>query len=135
VKQGDHLSGIAKSFGFSDYRTIWNDSNNAALKQQRLNPNVLFPGDLLYIPDRQLRVEDRNTDVRHKFVAHRPIVKLRVVLEDLYEKPIASAPCDLVLENDALHLTTDGSGKIEQQILPGTRSATLIIKDCQTPFS
>src|SRR4029077_7119942 len=95
----------------------------------------LFPGDLLYIPDRQLRVEDRNTDVRHKFVAHRPIVKLRVVLEDLYEKPIANAPCDLVLENDALHLTTDGSGKIEQQILPGTRSATLIINDCQTPFS
>jgi len=25
VQQGDHLSKIAKAFGFSDYQTIWND--------------------------------------------------------------------------------------------------------------
>jgi hypothetical protein len=134
VKQGDHLSSIAKAFGFSDYCTIWNDSNNSALKQKRQSPNVLYPGDLLYVPDRQLRVEARNTDKRHTFVAHRPIVKLRLVLEDLFERPIVNADCDLLLENELLHLTTDGRGQIEQQIRPDIHSALLIIKDAQTPF-
>ena len=135
VKQGDHLSSIAKAFGFSDYHTIWNDANNAALKKKRQNPNVLFPGDLLYIPDRQLRVEARNTDMRHKFVLHRPTVTLRLTLEDALERPIANANCDLLLDGKVLHVTTDGDGRIEQPIRPEARSAILTINDAQTPFN
>jgi nucleoid-associated protein YgaU len=51
VVQGEYLSKIARSYGFSDYRTIWEHPKNAALKQARQNPNVLFPGDRLFIPD------------------------------------------------------------------------------------
>jgi hypothetical protein len=43
VRQGDHLSKIAKAFGFSDYHTIWDHPNNGDLKQKRQNPNVLLP--------------------------------------------------------------------------------------------
>jgi Putative peptidoglycan binding domain/LysM domain len=135
VKQGDHLSSIAAAFGFSDYHTIWDDANNAALKQKRQTPNVLFPGDLLYIPDHQLRVEARSTDVRHKFVIHRPTLMLRLILEDSLERPIANAPCDLLLDGEVLHVTTDGRGRIEQKIRPETHRGTLIIRDPQTPFS
>jgi Putative peptidoglycan binding domain/LysM domain len=134
IKQGDYLPSIAKQFGFSDYRTIWDDPRNAELKEQRENPNVLFPGDFLYIPDRSLRVETRHTDARHKFVLHRPAVRLRLVLEDFLERPIANAQCDLVLEGEVFHITTDGGGKIEQPIRPDTRSALLIIHDAQTPY-
>jgi hypothetical protein len=51
VVQGEYLSKIARNYGFSDYRTIWEHPKNAALKQARQNPNVLFPGDRLFIPD------------------------------------------------------------------------------------
>jgi N-acetylmuramoyl-L-alanine amidase len=135
VKQGDHLSSIASELGFSDYLIIWNDSHNAALKQKRLNPNVLYPGDVLYIPDRQFREETRSTDQHHKFVVHRPPIELRIVLEDLLEEPIANAQCDLLLEGEVLHVTTDGKGQIERPIRPDTHSAVLIIKDSQTPFN
>src|ERR1017187_5867430 len=101
VRQGDHLSKIAKAFGFSDYHTIWNDPNNAALKQQRQNPNVLFPGDSLFIPDRQLRVESRSTDQKHFFKKKTAGLKLRLILKDLYEKPIANASCVLTLGSDS----------------------------------
>ena len=104
VKQGDHLSSIAKAYGFSDYETIWNDPNNAELKQLREDPNVLFPGDVVYIPDRELRVEARATEVRHKFVKHGKAIKIRLVLEDLFEKPIANAPCDLILGTETFHV-------------------------------
>jgi hypothetical protein len=135
VRQGDHLAKIAAGFGFSDYHTIWDDPNNAGLKQQRQNPNVLYPGDSLYIPDRQLREESRPTDQTHKFVKKTTGLKLRLILVDQYEKPIANAPCVLSLEGSCSNLTTDGNGKIEQDIRPTVRNGILIIQDSQTPFN
>src|SRR5262250_3139096 len=114
VQQGDYLSKIAKEHGFSDYRTIWNHPNNAGIKSKRKNPNVLFPGDHLFIPDRELGEESRSTDQRHRFKKRGPTLKLRLVLEDIYEKPIANAQCLIILEDQFLHVTTDKTGRIEQ---------------------
>jgi len=52
VVQGEHLSSIAKKYGFSSYKTIWDHGQNADLKKKRQNPNVIFPGDRLFIPDK-----------------------------------------------------------------------------------
>jgi N-acetylmuramoyl-L-alanine amidase len=133
VKQGEHLSGIAKQYGFSDYRTIWLHGENAALKAKRLNPNVIFPDDRLFIPDKTEREEPRPTDALHRFRVEKPPLKLRLVLEDLYERPIANAKCDLVVESDTRRLTTDGRGKLEQDIPADARQASLIVHDPQTP--
>jgi len=135
VKQGDHLAKIANAFGFSDYHTIWDDPNNADLKQQRQNPNVLYPGDSLYIPDRQTREESRPTDQQHKFTKKTSDLKLRLTLVDQYEQPIANAACLLSLEGSSSNLTTDGDGKIEQDIKPTVHNAILVIQDAQTPFN
>ena len=134
VKQGDHLSSVAKAFGFSDYHTIWDHPQNATLKHLRKNPNVLNPGDSLFIPDREKRQEARNTDQRHKFKKNVPDLKLRITLEDIYEKPIANAPCTLTLGGSSIQVTTDGTGKIEHEIAPDVHEATLLIEDAQTPF-
>src|ERR1019366_6809345 len=67
VKQGDHLSGIADAYGFPSYKKIWNHPNNGALKALRQNPNVLFPGDSVYLPDREEQSYSKPTDARHKF--------------------------------------------------------------------
>jgi hypothetical protein len=135
VRQGDHLSKIAKQYGFSDYHTIWDHPNNADLKQSRQNPNVLYPGDNLYVPDRELRTESRGTDQKHKFKAKKPNLKLRLVLEDMYEKPIAGAKCLLTLGGDSKQITTDGSGRIEQPIPADVHEGSLVIQDDQTPFN
>jgi hypothetical protein len=134
VKQGDHLSKIAKDFGFSDYHTIWDDPNNADLKQKRQDPNVLFPGDTLFIPDREAREESASTDQQHRYQVRRPKLQLRLVLEDLYEKPIANAPCVLALGSETRDVTTDATGRIEQDIPSDVHDAFLIIHGDQTPF-
>ena len=90
IKQGDHLSRIARQFGFQDFNTIWNDGQNARLKQLRQNPNVLLPGDILVIPDKQLRTEGRGTDNAHKFEVDSQKLKLRIRLENLYGPTEAS---------------------------------------------
>lgn len=131
VQQGDYLSKIANDFGFSDYRTIWNYPGNSELKSKRKNPNVLYPGDKLVIPDRKLREESCAVDKRHSFKMERPGLRLRLVLEDMYEKPIANAQCLLTIEGDLRTITTDGQGKIDEPLPPGTTSAFLMIQDAR----
>jgi hypothetical protein len=135
VQQGDHLSKLAKTFGFSDYTTIWNDPNNSALQQQRQNPNVLYPGDSVYIPDRELGNESAATDLQHNYVKNTNTLKLRLTLVDLYEQPIANAKCTLAVGSTSANVTTDGNGFFEQVIQPTDRSGTLTIQDDQTPAS
>jgi hypothetical protein len=134
VQQGDHVSSIAIANGFADYLIIWDHPNNADLKKKRQNPNVLLPGDPLFIPDPEDRVEPCPTDQQHKFVAKRSRLRLRLVLEDIYEKPIANTPCDLLLRSGARHVTTDGAGKIDEIIPADTRDAMLVINGPATPF-
>jgi len=135
VEQGDHLSSIAKKFGFPDYTIIWDRPENADLKNLRKNPNVLLPGDEVYIPDWEERIESGATEQKHKFQVQKKILKLRLVLEDIYEKPIANAQCALAVEGVTTQLTTDDKGKIEQEIPPDAKEATLVIRGDQTPYS
>jgi len=50
IKQGDYLALLAYTFGF-DANIVWNDPTNADLQKLRPDPNILFPGDVLNIPD------------------------------------------------------------------------------------
>jgi len=136
VKQGDHVAGIAFRFGLSDYRTIWDHPSNTELKNKRQNPNVLFPGDVLYVPDRELREEARPTDQRHRFVLKTKPLKLHLKLRDHYEKPIANARCLLVVDGDSHELTSDGNGELELTIPASASQSVLVIRDTeQTPYA
>lgn len=135
VVQGEHLSSIAAKYGFKSYKTIWDHGQNAELKKQRQNPNVIFPGDRLFIPDKGDKEESRNTEKRHHFRLKREKLRLRLVLEDLYEKPIANAEAILHIENTEFKLKTDGKGKIDQEINATDEQALLTIRDPQTPIN
>lgn len=135
VVQGEHLSSIAKAYGFSSYKLIWNHAQNASLKKERQNPNVLFPGDQVFIPDKRKKQEVRSTGQTHRFLVKTEKLKLRLVLEDLYQKPIDNAKCELRVESEIFLLTTDGKGKIETDILPTAHTAVLTIKDPRTPIN
>jgi hypothetical protein len=132
VKQGDYLAKIAKQFGLP-VNVIWNHPDNADLKQKRSNPNVLFPGDSLFIPDLNPREATCNTDKKHQFQTSLSELKLRLTLEDQYERPIANAKCVLGIGSDFKSLTTDGNGRIEQVIQPDAEEGFVTIQDPETP--
>lgn len=133
VEQGEHLSRIAAKYGFANYRTIWDHPQNAELKQKRQNPNVLFPGDRLYIPDKQQKTESRPTEQRHRFqVSVRPVV-LRIVVKNVDDQPIANTDCQLQVDGNVYQLTTNGNGQIEQKIPKTAESGKLTILDMEVP--
>jgi N-acetylmuramoyl-L-alanine amidase len=135
VEQGDHLSKIAKDNGFTDYTVIWDHPKNADLRKQRPNPNILLPGDQVFIPDMEPKHESGPADKHHTFTVDRKTLKLRLVLEDIYEKPIAGAPCALLVEDQVFQLTTDGNGKLEQEVPLDAQDGVLTIHGDQTPLA
>jgi len=62
VKPGDNLTKIARKFGIASWRDLYNDPQNAAFKRKRPNPNIIFPGDTLYVPDTGKGVRVINMD-------------------------------------------------------------------------
>ena len=98
IQQGEHISKIATKYGFRDYRTIWNDGRNAALKKKRVNPNVLLPGDELQIPDKQVKTVPGAPTKRPTFRLARAPLKLRLVVRDFENEQIANTPCGLEIE-------------------------------------
>jgi N-acetylmuramoyl-L-alanine amidase len=92
VEEGDCASSLAYDRGLL-WETIWNHPNNSSLKAGRADPNVLKPGDLLYIPDLTQKVVDCSTDAHHKFVKKGTPGKLRLrFVQDELQQPPDSVP-------------------------------------------
>lgn len=50
IQSGDTLSKIAQEAGIADWRTIYNDPQNADFRKKRPDPNKIYPGDKIWIP-------------------------------------------------------------------------------------
>jgi hypothetical protein len=128
VQQGDCISSIAFETGFFP-ETIWNHPENADLRKTRKDPNVLFPGDVVFVPEKEPRVETRSTDARYRFQRKGvpEFLSLRFLND---EEPRAE---------EEYAVTIDGafgpSGKLDARgaclipIPPGSKSAILTLGD------
>ena len=125
VRQGECLASIAESHGFPDYGGIYNHPNNADFRRSRLNPNIVYPGDTLYIPDLETQVYDRPTDRKHCFLVKKAKVQLRVVVLDLNGDPCAGASYLLQLNEGDISGVTGADGMIQCNIPPDLNQATL----------
>lgn len=128
VKQGDCIFSIAFEQGFfAD--TIWNHPNNAELKAEREDPNVLLPGDSVFVPDKRLKEVSEPTNQVHKFrckntpkVFRIQIVRLGIPVKDM----------DYTLDIDGVEKEgkTDGEGWIKpESIKPNAKVAKLSLAD------
>jgi hypothetical protein len=127
VRQGECLSSIAAYYGFSDWRLIYDDPANAQFKQKRPNPNLIYPNDELYIPDRNPSAVGRPTNARHFFVVKRRPTFINVRVQNLAKEPIKNARYKLVLEDTELEGTTDENGCIKTEIHASDEYGTLIV--------
>ena len=136
IQQGDYVSKLAAERGFSDFKTIWDHPKNQDLKKLRTTPNVLAPGDSLFIPDKEIRTEVRSTDAKHEFTLSGKPLKLRVVIHDMTDKPVSGKPCDLKVTGspDVTPLNTDGTGMVEREIKPDAAVGKLKLKDAGLPI-
>lgn len=113
VKQGDCISSIAEENGFF-WETIWNHPENKELKELRKDPNILFPGDVVFVPDIRVKEVSEPTDQVHKFqVKTSPAkLKLRILKEG---EPRTNEPFVLTIdgeEKERGNISLDGNIRI-----------------------
>lgn len=133
VKQGDCVSSIARKYGMF-WEKIWNHPKNANLKQIRKNPNVLYLGDEIFIPEKEERQESGATNKRHRFRKKGEPAKLRLRLLDDEEEPRADKKYILEIDGNLFSGTTDSDGRLEHSIPPNAKKGRLIIEENQDEY-
>jgi N-acetylmuramoyl-L-alanine amidase len=126
VEKGECFTSIARQYGFADYHTLYDHPQNAPLKKKRPNPNMLLPGDEVFVPEHQPKDIPIPTDQPKTFVVKVPEAKLRVVVKDDQDKPASGKKYKLGGQMSK-EGTTDGSGMIEIDVTPDVDSLELSV--------
>src|SRR5512139_715846 len=105
ISQGESVPSVAKDNGFF-WQTLWNHGENAELKAKRKDPNILFEGDELHVPELELRWETRATEAKHRFKRKGDPVKFKLQLL-LFGKPRANEDYSLHLDTGIFRGKTD----------------------------
>jgi hypothetical protein len=127
VKQGDWLASIAHQFGIPDWHTIWNLPQNQDLRNLRKSPNILFPGDQVYVPDIKPGEVTRATDQSHQFVRRKDKQPVRLQLFDGDKQPRVGVPYTFQAGNVTGDAETTAAGMVEQDVALDITSAVLTI--------
>ena len=126
VKQGECISSIADKYGFHT-DTIWNDPGNSSLKEKRKKLNVLNPGDIVIIPEKQLREKSIDTEQLHWFRKKVGRVHLKIKLLDEEGNPRSNISYILKVEELLKQDKTDAEGFVKAFIVPGAKDGTLTL--------
>ena len=134
VRQGDTLSSIAFDFGFCSYHRIYDNPRNAEFRERRPDPDLLFPDDLIYIPDREQKPVPIATDMRHCFKARIPMTLIRIAVQDAMGVPLKCRPYRLFIEHNEYKGQTDGNGIVERRTPVRAKTARLWIAGFEWEF-
>jgi N-acetylmuramoyl-L-alanine amidase len=138
VQQGECLSTIATRYGVGGWQTLYDHPGNADLRKTRPNPNVLFPGDNVFVPEKgEPKRVDCSTEKRHRFTVKIPSTSLRVVLEDPDEQPLAGKKYIIKIGEKEIHGVTGADGLIKTEVplneCSASLSAWLYAEDTEEP--
>ena len=113
VAAGECLSAIAAKYGFPDYHAIYGDPANASFREKRPNPNLIYAGDVIAIPDKKKGTKSARSGATHKFVARVGTKQLLLKLESEPGEPLAN----VIFEIQAPGLQTIRGGTDEEGFL------------------
>lgn len=127
IRQGDYLTKLAHTMGF-DGSAIWNHPRNKPIRERRSEPDMLHPGDILWIPDapeyKRLTVK---SGASNRYVARIPKkpVELRVQIGG---EPLPKEPYVILgLGPDPVEGATDETGFLKTQVQVHVREIEVIL--------
>jgi hypothetical protein len=112
VEKGEWMGSIAARFGNRSWQEIWTRDENKQLRSERPDPELLFAGDRVWIPEVNSKEESAPTDQKHVYTTRRDRAKLtiRLVGIDPYLQAFGSLPYTLeaVGNTQSGEITEDG---------------------------
>ncbi len=133
VNPGECVLSIAAKHGFTDWRFVYEHADNDELRDSRHDPNVLHPGDELQIPEHRSHYEACVTEKLHRFRRPGLQCRLRIIVKDEEETPLADADYELVIGEYKIQGKTDGNGVVDQTLAPTEREGHLTVWPTNEP--
>jgi N-acetylmuramoyl-L-alanine amidase len=127
VKDGDTILSIAHEHQFVDWQYIWDHPRNAELRRLRPDPNILAPGDRLYIPDPRVGAAQCATTRQHVFRLKTLSAVVDLVLRNDYGYPFAEVPYELEVQGKKISGVTDANGRLCERVPPTAREGKLTV--------
>lgn len=113
VQQGETLALIARKHKIADWKEIYHHPDNAGLRKQRPNPNILNPGDKIFIPQPKTKTMNVQTGKGHRFVVSSSGNKLKLKLLSADRKPLKDALVEVSLSAGKRKIPTGSQGLVE----------------------
>ena len=124
VERGESLSLIGRRLRIP-WKKIWEHAENAELRKKRGNPNILHPGDRLYIPDLKVHEVDCAPNRSHKFRTS-GAVWIRIAVVGLDHKPVSGVAYRFLFDDiKQPERKTNGKGIAEAELPSGVRDVQL----------
>jgi hypothetical protein len=120
----DCISSVARHHGFH-WRDLWEHADNAELRERRADPNLLQPGDVLFVPTPQARSERLDTCRKHRLVVRNRVAVLRIDLR--YDGEAVTGPYVLEIAGRRIDGELSGEGRLEETIPAGVMRARLTL--------
>ncbi|MGD0770041.1 MAG: peptidoglycan-binding protein [Tepidisphaeraceae bacterium] len=125
VQPGDCLCSIAKTYHTS-WQDIWKHASNADLRKKRADPNILAGGDIIHIPDIELKQQPALSNQRHQF--KRQGVPTRVHLQLMIDDtPRKGEEYILTVTGVATRGHLDSQGRLNAVVPCDAGTATLLV--------
>src|SRR5947207_1978429 len=92
VRRGDWLSRIAKKYGYRNWVVIYEAPENSEFRRKRPDPNLIYPGDKIVIPNKEPKDEKGTTGQKNKFELTKPaLVWIDIESVDEFGHRVANA--------------------------------------------
>jgi N-acetylmuramoyl-L-alanine amidase len=123
VEQGQTTTNIASQEGLL-WSTIWDHPENAKLKKERGDPDILNPGDTIFVPEKTATSVSASTESKYRFRRKGIPARLRLQVMD-FDVPRATQPYELEVNGQIIRGKTDANGVLETPIPPDASKALL----------
>lgn len=137
VKQGDCVHSLAAKEGIPLNRILEASENEQLFSvRERTRENMLVEDDRVFIPEREARTEQRPTDERHRFKYIRPIIELRVEINEMGQAR-ADEPYWVEIDgkrHDGLTERTDQHGLVQCRLPADTAVAVIVIGELEDEY-
>lgn len=118
VKQGETLSRIARQYGFASAQVLYDHPENQNFRQLRTNPDIIYPGDKVFIPEKTPPSFKAKTNKKTTFIVKREkeILRTRIKLEDESDDSLASQKAILAIGDQQIESQIAADGFVEWKL-------------------
>lgn len=128
VVPGETIQTIAKAHGFRQWRRVLHHPTNSQLREGRPNPEVLAPGDHVFVPEREPKSEPAHVDEETVFVLAPTRRELVLSLQGAGWASGAGTPYSLSIEGTENEGIVDSQGRAQHDIAIDARQASLVLE-------